>query len=75
MHETKPRVVRKELQEQEIVMEWKDVISLIAVCVTLLLGVIGFIINSFIQRKSNSISVITKTRLNRREKTKTLWLR
>ena len=53
-------------------MEWKDVISLIAVCVTLLLGVVGFIINSFVQRKSNSISVITKTRLNRREKTKTL---
>ena len=53
-------------------MEGKDVISFIAVCVTLLLGVIGFIINSFIQRKSNSISVITKTRLNRREKTKTL---
>ena len=48
------------------------IISIIAVCVTLLLGVTGFIINSFIQRKSNSISVITKTRLARREKTKAL---
>ena len=49
-----------------------DIISIIAICVTLLLGVTGFIINSFVQRKSNSISVITKTRLARREKTKAL---
>ena len=48
---------------------WK---TLIAICVTLLLGVTGFIINSFVQRKSNSINVITKTRLARREKTKEL---
>ena len=54
----------------EIYME--NIISIIAICVTLLLGVTGFIINSFVQRKSNSINVITKTRLARREKTKEL---
>ena len=50
----------------------ENIISIIAICVTLLLGVSGFIINSFVQRKSNSINVITKTRLARREKTKEL---
>ena len=50
----------------------ESIISIIAICVTLLLGVSGFIINSFVQRKSNSINVITKTRLARREKTKEL---
>ena len=50
----------------------ENIISIIAICVTLLLGVTGFIINSFVQRKSNSINVITKTRLARREKTKEL---
>lgn len=50
----------------------ENVISIIAVCVTLLLGLLGFVINSFIQRKNNSISVITKTRLVRREKSKEL---
>ncbi|MCR4874648.1 MAG: hypothetical protein K5923_02765 [Clostridia bacterium] len=48
----------------------EEVVSVITVCVTLLLGVAGFIINSFVQRKSNSIQIITKTRLNRRSKTK-----
>ena len=48
------------------------IISIVTVCVTLLLGVAGFIFNSFVQRKNNSINVITKTRLARREKTKTL---
>ena len=50
----------------------ENIISIIVICVTLLLGVTGFIINSFVQRKSNSINVITKTRLARREKTKEL---
>ena len=48
------------------------IIPIITVSVTLLLGVLGFIVNSLIQRKSNSIQVITKTRLARREKTKEL---
>ena len=48
------------------------IIPIITVCVTLLLGILGFIVNSLIQRKSNSIQVITKTRLARREKSKTL---
>lgn len=53
----------------------ENIIAIVTVCVTLLLGVGGFIINSLIQRKSNSISVITKTRLARREKTKSLMAR
>ena len=47
-----------------------NIISIVAICVTLLLGLLGFIVNSLIQRKSNSIQIITKTRLDRREKTK-----
>ena len=53
-------------------MNIEILISIISVCVTLLLGVVGFIANSFIQGKSHSIQVITKTRLVRREKTKEL---
>lgn len=53
-------------------MQIEVIISIAAVCVTLLLGILGFIVNSLIQRKTNSIQVITKTRLARREKTKTL---
>ena len=48
-------------------------ISILTVCVTLLLGVGGFLVNSFIQRKSNSITVITQTRLTRREQTRTIF--
>ena len=48
-------------------------ISILTVCVTLLLGVGGFLVNSFIQRKSNSIAVITQTRLSRREQTRVLF--
>ena len=51
----------------------ETLISILTVCVTLLLGVGGFLVNSFIQRKSNSITVITQTRLNRREQTRTLF--
>ena len=38
-----------------------NIISLSAVCVTLLLGIAGLIANSLIQRKSNSIQIITQT--------------
>ena len=48
----------------------ESIVSIISVCVTLLLGVAGLIFNSYVQRKTHSISVITKTRLARREKTK-----
>ena len=47
-------------------METEAIISIITVCVTLILGIAGFIINSFVQRKSNSIKIITQTRLDRR---------
>ena len=46
-----------------------NIISLSAVCVTLLLGIAGLIANSLIQRKSNSIQIITQCRLKRRERT------
>lgn len=42
-------------------------ISIISICVTLILGVIGFIMNSLIQRKNNSIEIITKKRIARRD--------
>lgn len=50
----------------------ESIVSIISVCVTLLLGIGGLIFNSYVQRKTHSISVITKTRLARREKTKDL---
>lgn len=46
-----------------------DFIALITVCVTLLLGVLGFIFNSLIQRRNNSIKVITEDRVARRKAT------
>ena len=45
------------------------IISLSAVCVTLLLGIAGLIVDSLIQRRSNSIQIITQCRLKRRERT------
>lgn len=47
-------------------------VSIITVCVTLLLGIIGIIVNTTIQRKSNSIKIITQTRLERRMHTQNL---
>lgn len=44
--------------------------TVLPVCVTLLLGVAGFIVNTLIQRQSNSIEVITKNRIERMNKTK-----
>lgn len=35
-------------------------ISLLTVLVTLLLGILGFIVNTYLQRQNNSIDVITK---------------
>lgn len=48
----------------------ENIVPIITICVTLLLGVGGFVVNSLIQRKSNSIQIITKTRLERRAETK-----
>ena len=50
----------------------ENIIAILTVCVSLLLGVMGLIANSMIQRKSNSISVITGTRQERRKKTQEL---
>lgn len=43
--------------------------DLLAILVTLVLGVAGFIVNSFIQRRNNSIKVIVQHRLERRQRT------
>lgn len=45
------------------------IVPIVTVCVTLLLGIAGVVANSRIQRKSNSIKVITQTRLDRRAHT------
>lgn len=37
----------------------EQIISIITVCVTFILGILGLIFNSFIQRKSNSIKIVT----------------
>lgn len=47
-----------------------NVIALITVCVTLLLGVLGFVFNALIQRRNNSIKVITEDRIARRKVTR-----
>lgn len=47
-------------------MSTADLISIITICVTVLLGVAGFLINTYMQRKNNSITVITSYRLERR---------
>ena len=44
-------------------------ISLLTVLVTLLLGILGFIVNTYLQRQNNSIDIITKNRMERRTKT------
>ena len=44
-------------------------IDLLAILVTLVLGVAGFVVNSFIQRRNNSIKVIVQHRLERRQRT------
>lgn len=43
-------------------------ISIISICATVILGIAGFIVNSFIQRKNNSIEIITKSRIARRDR-------
>lgn len=43
--------------------------DLLAILVTFVLGVAGFIVNSFIQRRNNSIKVIVQHRLERRQRT------
>lgn len=47
----------------------KDLISIGSICITFLSGIIGLIVNSLIQRKSNSIKIITENRLKRRSDT------
>lgn len=47
-------------------------VSVITVLVTLLLGILGFIVNTLLQRQNNSIDVITKNRITRRSITQNL---
>mgnify|MGYP007106304931 CR=1 FL=1 len=44
-------------------------IDLLAILVTLVLGVAGVVVNSFIQRRNNSIKVIVQHKLERRQRT------
>ena len=43
------------------------IVGIISGCVALVLGVIGVLANSWLQRKNNSIEIITKKRLDRRD--------
>lgn len=47
-------------------MDWEVIIT---VTTTMLLGVLGFIVNTFIQRKNNSIKIITQYRIDRKNTT------
>ncbi len=47
----------------------EQIISIITVCVTFILGILGLIFNSLIQRKSNSIKIVTQHRMDRRNET------
>ncbi len=46
-----------------------DLSQILTIAVSLLLGVGGFIVNSRIQRKTNSIHTVTEKRVERRDKT------
>ena len=46
----------------------ENTISIISICATVVLGIVGFIINSCLQRKTNSIDIITRKRLERRDR-------
>lgn len=43
--------------------------AIITVLVTLVLGIIGFIVNTLLQRKNNSIKIITQYRIDRKNST------
>ena len=43
--------------------------AIITVLATLLLGIIGFIVNTLLQRKNNSIKIITQYRIDRKNST------
>ncbi len=45
-----------------------NLISLITIAVTLILGVAGFCVNTYLQRRNNSIHIITQKRVDRRTK-------
>lgn len=47
-------------------MDWEVIITVIT---TMLLGVLGFVVNTFLQRKNNSIKIITQYRIERKNTT------
>lgn len=47
-------------------MDWEVIITVLT---TLLLGVLGFIVNTLLQRRNNSIKIITQYRIERKNKT------
>lgn len=56
----------------EGMLNMEQIISICTVCVTFVLGILGLILNSMIQRKSNSIKMITQHRFDRRSETQKL---
>ncbi|MBO4354375.1 MAG: hypothetical protein J5860_05475 [Clostridia bacterium] len=54
-------------------MSTGEIISIITVAVSFIIGVSGLIVNTFIQRKNNSIRVITEKRLERRTITQNIF--
>lgn len=50
----------------------EQIISIVTVCVTFTLGILGLLLNSMIQRKNNSLKMITQHRFDRRSETQKL---
>ena len=49
--------------------------AIITVLVTLVLGIVGFIVNTLLQRKNNSIKIITQYRIDRKNSTQQITAR
>lgn len=47
-------------------MDWEVIVT---VSVTIILGVLGFVVNTILQRKNNSIKIITQYRIDRKNAT------
>jgi len=49
--------------------DWETIVKWVSIVVSILLAVLGFGFNTLLQRKNNSIHIITEKRVERREKT------
>lgn len=50
-------------------MDAEFMVSIISICATILLGIIGYVANAYNQRKNDRIKVIVQHRLDRRSLT------